>query len=260
MRRCEWIIWVTIGLGLANLCGAQENPAPAVVDAPMTVEQVVRNLQEKNQIRSRALHEFQGTRTYRMKYRGFPSDRDAEMVVNMTYQSPDKKDFTVVSETGSKFIINRVFKKLLEGEQEAANEDNQRRTALSTQNYDFALEGFEPSAEGGTYVLQLSPKTANKFLVRGKIWVNGKDFAVVRIEGEPAKNPSFWIKKSRVEHMYTKVNGFWFPAENHTTSWIRLGGRAELSIEYRNYKIIEAGPLNRIQTGGPQPTITAAFQ
>jgi hypothetical protein len=33
------------------------------------------------------------------------------------------------------------------------------------------------------------------------------------------------------------------PAENHTESMIRLGGRAILSIEYRDYKITKATPL-----------------
>jgi hypothetical protein len=73
--------------------------------------------------------------------------------------------------------------------------------------------------------------------------VDAKDFAVVRIEGEPARNPSFWIKKTQVRHRYIKVNDFWLPAENHTESAIRLGGEANLWIEYKNYKITKAAPL-----------------
>jgi hypothetical protein len=87
-----------------------------------------------------------------------------------------------------------------------------------------------------------SPKTRNKFLYRGKIWVDAQDFAVVRI-GEPGKNPSFWIKKTEIVHQYVKVNDFWLPSENHTESLIRLGGRATLTIEYRDYKITRATPL-----------------
>ncbi|MGO9403410.1 MAG: hypothetical protein ACLPVW_08060 [Terriglobales bacterium] len=182
------------------------------------------------------------TRIYRMQYRGFPSDRDAEMAVNVTYHAPDVKQFSIVSEKGSKFIIDHVFKRLLEGEKEAANEENRRRTALSRENYNFSLVGYEGSPEGGRYVFDLVPKTKNKFLYHGRIWVDAKDFAVVRIEGEPGKNPSFWIKKTAIAHQYVKVNEFWLPAENHTESIIRLGGRAILSIEYRDYKIMGATP------------------
>jgi hypothetical protein len=88
-----------------------------------------------------------------MQYRGFPSDRDAEMIVKVSYQSPDKKEFTVTSQNGSQFIINHVFKKLLEGEREAANEKNQRHTALSLENYDFRMEGYQNTPSGPQYVL-----------------------------------------------------------------------------------------------------------
>jgi hypothetical protein len=152
-----------------------------------------------------------------------------------------------VSTDGSKFIIDHVFKKLLEGEQEAANEENHRQTALNRENYDFSLAGYEDSPEGGRYVLNLIPKTKNKFLYQGKIWVDAKDFAVARIEGEPAKNPSFWIKQTEIAHKYVKVNEFWLPAENHAESVIRLGGRAILSIEYKDYKITKAEVENAPQ-------------
>jgi hypothetical protein len=211
--------------------------------AALTLDQIVKNLQAGNAQRAAALEEFVGTRIYRMQYRGFPSDRDAEMVVHVTYDAPYSKRFSVVSQTGSKFIIDHVFTKLLEGEQEAANDENRRRTALSTENYDFSMAGYEDSSQGGQYVLNLLPKAKTKFVYRGKIWIDAKDFAVVRIEGEPEKNPSFWIKKTKVLHRYMKVQDFWLPAENHTESIIRLGGKATLSIEYRDYKITKARAL-----------------
>jgi hypothetical protein len=170
------------------------------------------------------------------------------MVVSVTYSAPSSKTFSVVSQSGSKFIIDHIFKKLLEGEQEAANEENRRNTALSTDNYEFTSAGYEATPDGARYVLNLLPRTKNKFLYRGKICVDAKDFAVVRIEGEPAKNPSFWIKKTEVKHRYVKVNDFWLPAENHTESVIRLGGRAVLSIEYKDYKITKAAPLPGSET------------
>ena len=220
-----------------------EEAARTAGGAPLPVEVVVENLQRQNALRAAALTQFEGKRTYRVQYRGFPSDHDAEMVVHVIYHAPSSKQFTVVSQTGSKFIGDRVFKKLLEGEQEAANEENRRRSALSTENYEFSLAGYENSPEGARYILNLLPKTKNKFLYRGKIWVDAKDFAVVRIEGEPAKNPSIWIKKTKIAHRYVKVDRFWLPAENHTESIIRLGGKAILSIDYGDYKILAASPF-----------------
>jgi hypothetical protein len=236
--------WLLLVWSLAALCQGPDagRSSYSPQNARLSAEQVARKLQERNAQRAAALAEFDGTRVYRMQYRGFLSDRDAEMVVNVTYHAPDAKEFSVVSQTGSKFVIDHVFKKLLEGEQEAANEENRRNSALSTDNYEFTSAGYETTPEGGQYILNLLPRTNNKFLYRGKIWVDAKDFAVVRIEGEPAQNPSWWIKKTEVKHRYVKVNEFWLPAENHTESVIRLGGRAILSIEYKNYRTIKAAP------------------
>jgi hypothetical protein len=211
--------------------------------AQISLQQVVNNLEEKNAQRAAALEQFEGKRVYRMEYRGFPSDRDAEMVVKVNFTAPNSKEFTVISQTGSKFVIDHIFKKLLEGEEEAAKGDNRHETALTRENYNFELEGYETTPEGAHYILRLLPKTKNKFLYRGRIWVDAKDFAVVRIQGEPGKNPSMWIKKTDITHRYVKVADFWLPAENHTESFIRLGGKATLSIEYSDYKILKADTL-----------------
>ena len=250
---CLRVVILVFVLFLSLRVAAQalpDDPSSAAKGAPLSLQQVVSNLEQRNAQRAAALDGFTGTRVYRMEYRGLPSDRDAEMIVSATFRAPDSKQFTVVSQSGSKFIIEHIFRKLLEGEQEAANPENRRLTALSSDNYDFELAGYESTSEGECYILNLLPKTKNKFLYRGKIWVDARDFAVVRIEGEPAKNPSFWIKKTEVKHRYRKVNDFWLPAENHTESLIRLGGRATLSIEYRDYKITKSEPLPAIKAAG----------
>jgi hypothetical protein len=165
------------------------------------------------------------------------------MVVKMEYQWPAQKKFTVVAQAGSQFVVDHVLKKLLEGEREAGDAENQRRTALTTDNYDFQMDGYESASSTPQYVLQVIPKSHNKYLYRGKIWVDANDFAVTRMIGEPARNPSVWIKKSQIEHKYEKIENFWLPEQNHTESVIRLGGRATLTIDYKDYKIIEAGPI-----------------
>ena len=235
------------------LASAQQSAAAETsrVRSPLGLEQVVTNLEQRNAQRAAALEEFEGKRIYRMQYRGFPSDKDAEMVVKVTFHAPNSKEFTVVSETGSKFVIDRVFKKLLEGEQEAANRDNRHDTALTRHNYNFELAGYDANPDGGQYILNLAPRTKNKFLYRGKIWVDAKDFAVVRIEAEPGKNPSFWIKKTDIAHRYVKVNDFWLHAENHTESFVRMGGKATLSIEYQDYKIIKSTPVDAAKKAQP---------
>ena len=96
--------------------------------------------------------------------------------------------------------------------------------------------------------MNVEPRISNKLLYRGKIWVDDADFAVAKIEAEPAKRPSMWISKTVVHHAYHKVGDFWLPVENQTTTDVRLGGRAMLSIHYADYKVVaqSKAPLSRV--------------
>ena len=230
---------------LVTMAAAQESTGTPATPQ-LTATEVIHNLEAHNRARAAALRQFEGTRTYTLHHRGFPKSLDAEMVVQLDYQAPSTKEFKIISQSGSKFIQDRVFKRMIESEREAAKD--QDHNALNDSNYSFEMEGLEHGDQGDRYVLKVSPRTKNKFLYRGKIWVDAKDFAVVKIEGEPAQNPSFFIKKTEVQHRYQKVGDFWLPAENHTISYLRFGGHAELSIEYQNYKIVAADPIRAGQS------------
>ncbi len=232
--------WLALPFLIATAAVAQQVIAP--LHPPISTEKVVENLVRRNLERAHALTAYQGVRTYRLEYRGFLGLRTAEMVVDVKYQSPGTKEFTVRSATGSKLIIEKVFKKL-ESEKEALSEEKQARVALNNENYIFTFERYENTPSGGQYVFSVKPRTKNKFLYSGKICINAEDFAVVRIEGEPAKNPSFWTKETKIEQVYTKVGDFWLPSSNRSTSSIRLGGQALFTIEYTDYLVTSAAPL-----------------
>ena len=51
------------------------------------------------------------------------------MTISVNYTGPDNKEFTIVSQSGSAFILDRMVKELLQGENGAANPGNKRRTA-----------------------------------------------------------------------------------------------------------------------------------
>lgn len=225
------VVWVYAAGALA-----QADPALPT----MTADQVVQRLMEKNQERAAALQHYLGKRSYRLEYHGFPASAEATMDVEVNFDAPATKHFTVVSTTGSKMIQNRVFHKLLESEEQAGDGNNRTRTELGPDNYTFTLAG----TEGKNYVLNVEPKQESRFLYRGKIWVDSQDFAVTRIEAQPARNPSFWTTKSLIHHTYQKLdNGFYLPKENKTVTSVRLGGVATLTIEYQSYQVTAAKPV-----------------
>ena len=83
----------------------------------------------------------------------------------------------------------------------------------------------------------MTPRRHDKFLYQGKIWIDPQDFAVVRIQARPARKPSFWISETLIEHEYRNTGGFWLPATNRSTTKVRLGGRAVLTIQYGKYDV-----------------------
>lgn len=228
------------------LCVAVHTPAACLDVAPapcrpalsLTGDQVSQRLAVKNAERAQHLHSFESQRQYALDYTGFFSSRSAEMKVNVSYHAPGRKTFKVVSESGSKLILTRVFRKLMESEQESSgDEQNRSAVSLTPDNYKFALLGCEVDGGRDLYVMDVEPRRETKFLYRGTIWVDAMDFAVTRIEAEPAKNPSFWTKKSQIRHQYQKIGEFYLPSLNETVTDVRLGGKAVLTIRYQDYKL-----------------------
>jgi hypothetical protein len=275
-RRCEWsgfghkaVAAVAVALFLAASSSPGQSPRPRnnpqakdnsnnllasdlrAKDPPaLTANAIVEKMMAANGRRSAELRGYQATRSYNLQYRGLLGSRNAEMKVVARYTAPGQRDFSVISQSGSKLLLNRVLLKLLDSEKEASR--NQKQVELSPANYQFDFLGTDRMPGGApSYVLAVKPQHDNKFLYRGKIWVDVPDFAVVRMQGQPAKSPSFWIKDTEINANWEKVGKFWFIKQNHSVSHIRMGGMADLTIEYADYQITGVdtrGPHNRSES------------
>jgi len=213
---------------------------------PVAAE-IIARLLEKNKQRLAALEHYESERTYRVEYTGAGGEHHAQLRVRAEYTGPDRKRFTVVSESGSKFLCDKVLRRLLESEQEAGAQSNRTQTTLGPENYAADLVGEETVATAGgpvrTWVLRMTPKVDNKFTYRGKVWVSEDDYAVVRIQGEPAKSPSWWINHASFESVYLRRGDVWLPAKNVSSSHVRIGGEATLTIEYGTYPVVAVRAL-----------------
>jgi hypothetical protein len=237
-RKCFSLIVTLITLmAWSQTTTSAQAPSKIPAEPRLTLSQVVEKLVQKNAERAKALESYRAKRVYELEYNGFPKTLRAEMVVEVTYHAPAQKEFKILSESGSKWIVKRVLKRLIDEESEAQQASNRLNVELNSRNYEFTSLEYQTGDSGCTYVLGIQPKAPNKFLYRGRIWIDEKDFAVCRIEAEPAKNPSMWITKTEIHHRYHKFEDFWLPVENQSVSNLRLGGRATLTITYQNYEI-----------------------
>ncbi len=207
--------------------------------ARLTVDEIVGRMIAMDAQRAAKNQGYHGVRHYTVDYKGFPGDKHAEMVVNVV-ATQNHKEFTTVSQSGSQFLLNRVVRKLLDSESEAADSKNRREVKLTPENYDFSLLGTENVQNRRCYVLEVKPKRDNKFLYKGKVWIDAEEFAVMQISAKPSKNPSFWISSVEIEHQYEKVGDLWLPRSNQSTSKVKLGGHALLTIDYQKYELTDS--------------------
>ena len=194
-------------------------------------EDVIARMEQANVHRREELRSYLSRRRY---YAANPRlRRKAYVVVEARFEAPDGKQFRVVERGGSRTVERRVFVPMLETEQVNARSPAREVVEICRRNYTFTY--LEYDATAGAYVFQVEPRTVNKYLFRGKIWIDPDDFAIQRIEGEPAQRPSFWVCRTHFVHDYAKFGDFWFPVHNRTEVELRLFGRSSMGIDYFDY-------------------------
>lgn len=211
---------------------AQQNASAT----PLSADEVIARVVEMNGVRAKALENYSSIRSYHLECHCL-SHKKADMLVRVDYHAPNKKEFTILSESGSASVRNKVFKKLLEAEQESASPENQQRSAITPENYTFNVVDYQKTETNEIYVLDAQPRNKNKFLFRGQIWIDAKDFAITRVEGQPAVNPSWWTVRTDFKRSYEKLGNFWLPESNESTTKVRIFGTAVLTISYGDYQI-----------------------
>jgi hypothetical protein len=223
----------TSGEVLSNLEARLEPLRPGVTESQVLAELAARN--EKRRV---ALHDYSVLRTYQVV--DLKGKVHAEEIGRMEFFSPDKKAFTVTSESGSGLVRHMALNALINSEIEAAAGKEHRDSTISTDNYSLNLLGEQQLGPYRCFVAEAVPKRKDKYLFEGTVWIDVNDYSVVRIEGHPAKKLSFWIQRADFVRQYQKIDGFWLPEKDQTLVQVRLYGKKILKIEHRNY-VLNAG-------------------
>ena len=65
--------------------------------------------------------------------------------------------------------------------------------------------------------------------------MDAEDYALVRAEGDPAENSSFWIKSTHFVQVYRKNGPLWFPRSTQSVTGARIFGATDVNVEYFDY-------------------------
>ena len=162
-------------------------------------------------------------------------NKHAEMVVRVQGDADETKHFEVVSEEGWKAAQKHVLQKMLETESEASSPEMRLKARLSPENYEFHMAKTALLDDRMAYVIDVVPRRHDGRLFEGQIWIDAQDYALARVEGKPAKNPSFWTTSVHFVHTYQKSGPFWFPASTESVTEVRIFGATSLTIHYFDY-------------------------
>lgn len=227
----------------AMIANAQVNPqgqtdftAPLKPLRPGVVaSQIFDELLAHNALRAATLVNYTAFRTYQVV--DPKGTVHAEEIGEMEYRAPDQKQFVVTSEKGSALVRRLALNALIASEIETTAGKQHHDSAISPTNYTLELLGEQQVGPYHCFVAQAIPKRRDKYLFEGKVWIDEEDYAVVRIEGHPAKKLSFWIQRADFVRQYQKIDNFWLPQRDMTFVDVRLYGKKVLTIDHHDYSV-----------------------
>ena len=220
----QWVIGLTVlfaatagaGAAATNASARPENLSPSVREQPLTQYRAYRRMHARNE--------------------HFGQEAWLEAWTEL-----DERGFryTIVSETGSDYMRNKVLKAVLKREQELVAGGDCRRSELTPDNYEFQ---DVQQGDGERYVT-LKPKRKDVLLVDGRMVFNNDGSELLRVEGRLAKNPSFWTSLVNIIRHYARLDGVRVPVATESIAKVKFAGVAYLDVRYE-YETINGRPVS----------------
>jgi hypothetical protein len=196
-------------------------------------DEILFRVENENTRRHKLMKEYSGSREYTLQNLRF--GKQAEVVVLMNYRQFEGERYTVLTRSGSD-RLGGIIDMVLASEVGASLPSENARHEVTSVNYRVRLLGTEVAAGRICYVLDLTPRIKNRFLIVGKAWVDAGSYAVVRIEGQFAASLSILVGAPHISEEFVELQGFWLPAHVRSVASSFLLGPTELDIVFSNYQ------------------------
>ena len=89
------------------------------------------------------------------------------------------------------------------------------------------------------HVLELRPLRKDAKLLDGLVWIDASSYLIARMEGKPARGPSWWVHNIDVALDFRAVHGRWLHTALRSTASVRLLGEHTLISHDVEYKMGE---------------------
>jgi len=210
---------------LATLASSSQAPSPPAEIKPPDLNLILQRLEDVQHQDPAQSRPYEVTREYKV-FPGYDKQPTSEVMAQINFVPPDIKTYKITQARGNS-RGEKIVRELLDRETESAKRGH--GSEISRMNYDFVFLRQEDFGVAPEYVLGIIPKRKDKYLLRGQIWVDASTFHIRRIEGVPAKSPSFWIKGIHITLQYAQLNGMWIPVSFDAIATVRLLGQYSLA-------------------------------
>jgi hypothetical protein len=214
------MVWQPILCGVL-VCLAAGAAAPAQTERANAAGVIVERMaQARDQNRAR-LRPYVVTRDYKL----FGSERDkakSEVSAVLTFVPPNSKKYDILEHSGSG-LGERLVRRMLDRETAIVKEYS--ATDISAENYEFRFAREENLGGRRCFVLQFLPRRTDKDLLSGTVWVDAETYLLHRLEGEPVKSPSWWLRNSHITFFYGDVEGMWLQTASELSTHVRIFGQ-----------------------------------
>jgi len=185
------------------------------------------------------------------EYKLFGSDSNrprTEVLAQINFLPPNVKSYGIDQSTGG--MGEKVVRRILDHEVDATRDP--KLMMINDANYEFAFAGSGSIGRVPCYKLEITPKRERKELLNAVIWVDKDSYRILRIEGEPSKSPSFWVKDVHVVLQFAEVAGMWLQTTTEAMARMRLGGEYKIVSHDVNYDVAQTVATNTTPTRPPR--------
>ena len=228
ISRAQWASSILIYLATAASLSGQTRSAVPISD------EIIAQMSQAQAANRVLFLPYTVTRDYKLFEGQGPNPPKSHVVADITVVPPDSKKYTIEHAAGSA-LAERIVRKALDGEVAFATDS--LATDIRRENYDFVLVGQNELNGRRCYQLELIPRRKSKNLLRGTLWVDAETHLPRRVEGEPAKNPSWWLTDVRISLDYGYVGPMWVQTSSTATADVRILGPSTMVWQDVSYQL-----------------------
>ena len=216
-------LFLQTSVALAGQVGPSEQPDLATLVKNITDAQ----LQNRERVKA-----YSVTREYKVFGNDAAQPR-TDVVAKVNFLPPNVKSYDIDQSTGG--MGEKVVRHILDHEIDAARNPNPMM--VNEQNYRFEYVDEETLDSNPCYKLRITPKHERKDLLKATVWVDKSSYHILRIEGDPAKSPSFWVKDVHLVLEFGEVAGMWLQTETQALAHLRFGGEYKITSQDLGYDV-----------------------